>query len=142
MELFIITVLLFVAVAYVSFTVGYWYRGVRILQEMSRQLAAIADKNAQTIKKLNSGDVAQMTQGLDEAAGLLNLTMLKHEEVDGRHFFYTKDTDTFVAQGNTLDEAAAQYALNNKTIGCVADPTGVTESYFIIDGRITSQLVK
>ena len=142
MELFIATLLLFVVVAWMSFQIGYWYRGVRILQEMSKQLSAIAQKNRQIVDNLASGDEDKMTLGLTDAAKVLNLTVLKYEVIDGRHFFYTKDTDTFVAQGDTLEEAALQYGKNHKNIGCVADVTGKTDSYFIIDGKITSQLTE
>jgi hypothetical protein len=142
MDQFILTVLLFVAVAWVSFRIGYWYRGIRILRELSRQLLAQADRHNQLVSKLASGNVDQMVAGLDEAAKVLNMTLLKHEEIGGRHFFYSKDTDTFMAQGDTLEEAALHYGKNHRTIGCVADPTKQSDSYFIVDGRITTELVK
>jgi hypothetical protein len=135
---FLIDLFSIAIVSYMAFQLGYWYRGIRILEEMSKQL----HRTNSIITKLSSVNVNEMMEGVNESAKLLNLTVLKHEVIDGKHFFYTTNTDTFMAQGNTLEEAAQQYAKNNSTVGCVADPSGKKDSYFIVNGKITNTLQK
>ena len=118
--------------------IGYWYRGFVILKMLAKTLTAQAEKHQQLADKLNSTDTSEMLAGIKAAAAQLDLTLLRHEQIDSQHFFYTVDTGLFVAQGNTLDQAALNYSKNSTRIGCVADPTG--DSYFIVDGKITQQL--
>jgi ribosomal protein L31 len=135
---FLIDLFSIAIVAYTAFQFGYWYRGMRIMQEMSKQI----HRTNTIITKLSSENVNEMMEGVNESAKLLDLTVLKHEVIDGKHFFYTSNTDTFMAQGSTLEEAAQQYAKNNSTVGCVADPSGKKDSYFIVNGKITTTLQK
>lgn len=126
------------AAFYIGLRVGYWLRGYAILKVLARSLDAAAVKHRQMVDNLNSTDTETMMSGIRAAADKLNLLLLKHEIIDNQHFYYTADTAQFIAQGATLEQAAANYSKNNQQIGCVAVPG--QDSYFIVDGRITHQL--
>lgn len=61
---------------------------------------------------------------------------LKHEIVENQHYLYFIEDNSFVSQGNTLEEAAQNYSLNYVGyIGHVKE-TPLNVPFFIIDGEI------
>jgi hypothetical protein len=131
-----------VFVEWLAFTAGYLYRGYLITTTVQRVLDDLKNKNADLIQRLNSDDVSVVDNAIADAAKDLNITLLKCEETSGQFLFYTKDTDQFVCQGRTLEEACENYHRANKSsIGCVADPTDKTDSYFIVEGKICYKLI-
>lgn len=140
MEIIIATIFVML-VAYLSFLVGYIYRGYVIAKTVERLITAADKKHQNMIDRLSSADIGTVNEALTEATRMLNITLLKHEEINNQHFFYTKDTDTFVCQGNTLEEACENYHIVNKeSIGCVADPEKLSEGFFIVRGKLQHKL--
>ena len=62
---------------------------------------------------------------------------LTHEISDGVHYLYYADSRAFASQGNTIDEAAANYGVNTKNqgVGHVTRSSTGTQ-FLIIDGKI------
>lgn len=138
---FILALVFWVFTIWLAFTIGFWYRGFVIATSLTKVLTNVQEKNEALMEKLKSSDLTVVEGAITEAAKSLNITLLKVEQVDGVYYFYTKDTDFFICQGNSLDEACENYYKANKSsIGCVADPTDQTDSYFIVEGKIKHSL--
>lgn len=85
----------------VIFGCGYWYSQYRTLQLQIRALRALK----QRLENIKANTVAGV--------------ILTHEIVNNVHYFYRKEDDTFICQGNTLEEAATRYSeLNKDSSGC------------------------
>jgi hypothetical protein len=82
-----------------AFGAGYVYRDFQLF----RELIAANKQLEGELKKTND-------QMLD--IGVKNICKLKHETLNGIHYFYTEKDDTFVAQGQTLAEAAKHYTIS------------------------------
>jgi hypothetical protein len=68
---------------------------------------------------------------------LENIVELKHEVVDNQHFLYYVEHDKFAAQGSTLDDAARNFSIADKSVGRVLTSLGTT--VFIVDGKIETE---
>jgi len=68
---------------------------------------------------------------------LENIVELKHEVVDNQHFLYYVEHGKFAAQGSTLDEAARNFSVTDKSVGRVVTTLGTT--VFIVDGKIETE---
>ena len=66
-----------------------------------------------------------------------NIYTLTHEILGEQHFLYFKDDGKFAAQGNTIEEAAKTFSLQNPGIVGRVIPSTSTE-FFIVDGVIES----
>ena len=66
-----------------------------------------------------------------------NITDLNHEIVDTQHYLYYKESGEFAAQGDTLDDAAKNFSVRDKSIGRFMSPLGTP--MFIIDGKIETE---
>ena len=85
----------------VIFGCGYWYSQYRTLQVQIRALRALKERLTELKEKTIAG------------------ILLTHEIVNNVHYFYSKEDDTFICQGNTLEEAATRYSeLNKDSSGC------------------------
>lgn len=88
---FLIEILTILAV----FAAGYFVCYISILRSIGRRLLE-EQHRLQTTK---------------QPTIINNMVKLKHEVVDGINYFYEEDTDNFVVQGTTLDDAAKNYTL-------------------------------
>lgn len=79
------------------------------------------------------------TQIMDELTDMVleNIVELKHEVVDNQHFLYYVEHGKFAAQGSTLDDAARNFSITDKSVGRVLTTLGTT--VFIVDGRIETE---
>ena len=68
---------------------------------------------------------------------LENIVELKHEVVDNQHFLYYVEHGKFAAQGSTLDDAARNFSITDKSVGRVLTTLGTT--VFIVDGKIETE---
>ena len=68
---------------------------------------------------------------------LENIVELKHEVVDNQHFLYYVEHGKFASQGATLDEAARNFSITDKSVGRVVTTLGTT--VFIVDGKIETE---
>ena len=66
-----------------------------------------------------------------------NITDLNHEMVDTQHYLYYKDSGEFAAQGTSLDEAAKNFSIRDKSVGRVMTSLGT--AFFIVDGKIETE---
>lgn len=82
-----------------AFGAGYIYRDFQLFREL-RQVGSQLEGE---LKKTND-------ELLD--IGVKNICKLRHETLDGIHYFYTEKDHTFVAQGQTLAEAAKHYTVS------------------------------
>ena len=82
-----------------AFSAGYIYRDFQLF----RQLKQVGRQLESELKKTND-------QLLD--VGVKNICKLRHETLNGVHYFYTERDDTFVAQGQNLTEAAKHYTVS------------------------------
>jgi DNA helicase HerA-like ATPase len=88
--------------AIVGYAVGYWFRGIMVLYNLSRNPEAVI-KALEEIKKINQLE----EQGVDldtTPASVLNKegTELFIERVNNHLYAYVKETNQFVAQGSDL----------------------------------------
>lgn len=88
-------ILLYFIVVGLAFAAGYIYRELKLFSELQ---VLKADLNLQLKQDLNT-----IVQGRSNK--------LRYETVDGTNYFYNELDNTFVAQGRTLDDAAAHYSL-------------------------------
>lgn len=86
--------IIYIFVAIVGFVVGYIYREGLFIRD--------AIKVAENFRKVS----------FEEAASHVN--SLKHEIINSIHYFYRHSDNTFVCQGETLDQAATAFC---KTLG-------------------------
>lgn len=68
---------------------------------------------------------------------LENIVELKHEVVGDQHFLYYVEHGKFAAQGSTLDDAARNFSVTDKSVGRVLTALGTT--VFIVDGKIETE---
>ena len=66
-----------------------------------------------------------------------NIVDLTHEVVGDQHYIYYTESGEFGAQGATLDEAARNFSLRDKSVGRVV--TSVGKTVFIVDGKIETE---
>lgn len=66
-----------------------------------------------------------------------NIVDLTHEVVDDQHYIYYTESGEFGAQGTTLDEAARNFSLRDKSVGRLI--TSVGKTVFIVDGKIETE---
>ena len=92
------TDLIFYLLPFLSFFAGYIYRDFQLF----KQLTAANHKLEDELKKTNQ-------QLLD--IGVKNIYKLKHEILNDVHYFYTEKDNAFVAQGQTLGDAAKNYTV-------------------------------
>lgn len=80
----------------VAFGCGYIYRDFQLFRKFEWHKLKLQEELDKTNEELNS-------------LGVKNVYKLKHEILNGVHYFFTEKDDTFVAQGRTLEDAATHY---------------------------------
>ena len=68
---------------------------------------------------------------------LENIADLTHEIVEDQHYLYYKDTGEFAAQGGSLDDAAKNFGIRDKSVGRFI--TNLGKPMFIVDGKIETE---
>lgn len=65
-----------------------------------------------------------------------SIELLNHEIVENQHYLYRAEDDSFVSQGDTIEQAATNYSLNSSGIIGHVKKTPLPVGFFIIDGKI------
>lgn len=104
---FLITLAFAIVHAAIWFMAGYVYRNIQLTREIRRMLENVGGLK---IKFVDENGQEITSNGQNEIKPVLTL---KHEIIDGCHYFYYDD-DTFACQGATLEAAAQQYKESNK----------------------------
>lgn len=88
----------------IAFGAGYIYRDFLLFKEMKEVANNMNQNLDQKLKKTTSDD---------QTLNIKNVNSLKHEIINGVHYFFLESDNTFVCQGITLHEAAINYTLTN-----------------------------
>jgi hypothetical protein len=129
---FFITLAFGIAHAVIWFIAGYVYRNIQLVREIRQMLKNVdglkikfVDENGQEITRDNHSEIRPV------------LT-LKHEIIDGGHYFYYDD-NTFACQGPTLEAAALQYQESNRD-QTVAEFVHAEnrQTYYFVKGQLES----
>jgi hypothetical protein len=86
------------------FIAGYIYRDILLFRDLMDQ--------AKHIDKLLTEEIKKKLPN-SESIIVRDIRKLKHEMINGIHYFFLEKDDAFACQGKTLTEAAANYALTN-----------------------------
>lgn len=89
-----------ILVVVVAFWVGYIYREFKFIKEL---IEINSKMRIELLKQENQV----------KSLGLRDITKLKHEVIDNINYFFEELSNTFVAQGATLEEAAKHYTSVN-----------------------------
>jgi hypothetical protein len=89
----------------------------------------------------------QLQEGVDIDSEAANMTgkmrQLRHEELDGVHYFYYEDDNGFACQGKTLEEAAQHFKASTKgEIMAFFKMSNRDEEYVFIDGDVHHASIK
>lgn len=100
-------VILEILVPITAFIAGYVYCQITLAHQIFKQKHKLK-KEMQAVDK-----------GLEEA-GIKEIVPLRHEIINGIHYFYTVDDNKFVGQGSSLHEAASHYTrvIGGGILGC------------------------
>lgn len=109
----------------VGYSFGYWWRGIMVLYNLSRNPEAVI-KMLEQLKQINE---AESQQDLDATLGKIkqavpDATELFIEQVNGQYYAYIKETNKFIGQAATLAELlenAHKRFPNSKFFGTVED---------------------
>lgn len=111
----------------IFFAFGYIYREIILVKDMLRITKNLDKKIVQEIKRnmVKEGDVT-----------IKKIKKLKHEIIDGIHYFYAEKDNSFACQGITLDVAAENYSVVNgkDTLGYFQHPE-LQKEYCFINGQ-------
>jgi len=88
----------------IAFVAGYVYRDFLLIKEMTEIATSLNQNVDQKLKKIVPDD---------QALNIKDINSLKHEIINGVHYFFLESDDTFVCQGISLHEAAINYTLKN-----------------------------
>lgn len=94
------------------------------------------------IRRMHDKATKIMTEILEENERIKSVKRaalaLTHEVIDGVHYFYNHDDNTFVCQGSSLEEAAIAYsARESQKIGVFKSSTD-NKLYCFVDGKVVS----
>lgn len=109
----------------VGYSFGYWWRGIMVLYNLSRNPEAVI-KMLEQLKQINE---AEGQQDLDATLSKIkqaapDATELFIEQVNGQYYAYIKETNKFIGQAATLAELlenAHKRFPNSKFFGTVED---------------------
>lgn len=112
---------------------------IRILSRISFQTTDI-NHTKHKLDQVNSQIKKLVVDGVPEnKAGYVSLkvskfTMLKHEVINGVHYFFTDSGDDFVCQGASLSDAAKNFTINQgaESLG-IFHNTQDQKSYCFVD---------
>lgn len=82
-----------------AFFLGYMYREFILIKDLMKVSKNLQEKVIQRKEAEESMNIKQMHK-------------LKHEVVNDIHYFYLEETNNFVCQGETLEDAAKHYTLS------------------------------
>lgn len=104
----------------IAFVAGYVYREITLAHQIIKQ------------KHKLQGELNVVNKGLEEA-GIKEIMPLRHEIINGVHYFYTVNDNKFVGQGSSLREAAVHYSgvIGSGVLGCFSHTEDGTKYCFV-----------
>lgn len=108
--------------AVIIFFCGYQYRNITLLRDVKKVTLALNEKLAD-----NSCEDPQVV--------VKDVKSLKHEIHDSTHYFFLEDTNTFVGQGQSLQDAAKHYTklVGRDVLGCFLHSESKVKYCFVND---------